>query len=145
MHKGTLPSVNKPTPSVVVRATAVTACHSICASALVHLQASPPFHMLAVSDPIPLLSSSHPIYSQWTTISFPMSLDLIPETRQVLVGYGSGDKSSRVRLMALEDVLALFPRVATSFGTKDIHHAQMHGPRHQPMGGLVHKRGGRVQ
>jgi hypothetical protein len=38
-----------------------------------------------------------------------MSLDLIPETNQVMIGYGSGDKQARVKMMPWQDVQALFP------------------------------------
>jgi hypothetical protein len=38
-----------------------------------------------------------------------MSLDLIPETHQVMIGYGSGDKTPRVKMMPWPDVQALFP------------------------------------
>jgi hypothetical protein len=37
-----------------------------------------------------------------------MSLQLMEETRQLMIGYGSGDQVPRVKVMGLEEVLALF-------------------------------------
>jgi hypothetical protein len=37
-----------------------------------------------------------------------MSLQLIEETQQLMIGYGSGDQVPRVKVMGLEQVLALF-------------------------------------
>lgn len=40
-----------------------------------------------------------------------MSLDLIPETNQVMIGYGSGDQIPRVKIMPWQEVSALFPHM----------------------------------
>jgi hypothetical protein len=37
-----------------------------------------------------------------------MSLQLIEESRQLMMGYGSGDQVPRVRVLGLEEVLKLF-------------------------------------
>lgn len=58
---------------------------------------------------MPIINAQHPRNLAWTSVSFPMSLDLIPETNQVMIGYGSGDKASRVKMMPWQDVAALFP------------------------------------
>jgi hypothetical protein len=47
------------------------------------LQAHPPFRIYAVSQPMPIINSAHPRNPVWTDVSFPMSLDLLPETNQV--------------------------------------------------------------
>lgn len=76
------------------------------------LQAHPPFRIYARSKPMPVINGQHPRNPVWTDISFPMSLDLIPETNQVMIGYGSGDQWSRVRMMPWQEVSDLFPHVA---------------------------------
>jgi len=73
------------------------------------MQAHPPFRIYAVSKPMPIINSQHPRNPVWTSVSFPMSLDLLPETNQVMIGYGSGDKTARVKMMPWEEVQALFP------------------------------------
>lgn len=37
-----------------------------------------------------------------------MSIQLLEETQQLMIGYGSGDQASRVMFMGLEDALKLF-------------------------------------
>lgn len=73
------------------------------------MQAHPPFRIFAVSRAMPIVNAQHPRNPAWTSVSFPMSLDLIMETNQVMIGYGSGDKTPRVKMMPWEDVQALFP------------------------------------
>lgn len=72
-------------------------------------QAHPPFRIFSVSKAMPIINAQHPRNLAWTSVSFPMSLDLIPETNQVMIGYGSGDKTSRVKMMPWQEVQALFP------------------------------------
>eukprot|EP00775_Hariotina_reticulata_P011142 gene11142-11295_t len=60
------------------------------------MQAHPPFRIYARSKPMPIINGQHPRNPAWTDISFPMSLELIPETNQVMIGYGSGDQWPRV-------------------------------------------------
>jgi len=72
-------------------------------------QAHPPFRIFAVSKAAPIINAQHPRNLAWTSVSFPMSLDLVHETNQVMIGYGSGDKTPRVKMMPWEDVQALFP------------------------------------
>jgi hypothetical protein len=60
---------------------------------------------------MPIINGQHPRNPVWTSVSFPMSLDLLPETNQVMIGYGSGDQVPRVKLMAWQEVSALFPHV----------------------------------
>lgn len=79
-----------------------------CAACSGGLQANPPFEISSVSAPIPLVSGTHPRVSAWTRISFPLSLQLLKETQQLMIGYGSGDQKSRVRLMGLKEALQLF-------------------------------------
>ena len=62
-----------------------------------------------MSKPMPIINSQHPRNPVWTDVSFPMSLDLIPETNQVMIGYGSGDQIPRIKYMPWQDVQALFP------------------------------------
>ncbi|GBF90891.1 hypothetical protein Rsub_03746 [Raphidocelis subcapitata] len=76
------------------------------------MQAHPPFRIFAMSSAMPIINAQHPRNLAWTSVSFPMSLDLIPETNQVMVGYGSGDKQARVRMMPWQEVQALFPPLA---------------------------------
>eukprot|EP00879_Flechtneria_rotunda_P011483 GHRR01011996.1.p1 GENE.GHRR01011996.1~~GHRR01011996.1.p1 ORF type:complete len:269 (+),score=43.57 GHRR01011996.1:125-931(+) len=73
------------------------------------MQAHPPFRIYARSKPMPIINSKHPRNPVWTSVSFPMSLDLIPETNQVLIGYGSGDQIPRILVMPWQEVSALFP------------------------------------
>ncbi|KAI8477356.1 MAG: hypothetical protein J3K34DRAFT_397993 [Monoraphidium minutum] len=73
------------------------------------MQAHPPFRIFAVSKAMPIINAQHPRNLAWTSVSFPMSLDLIPETNQVMIGYGSGDKTPRVKMMPWQEVQALFP------------------------------------
>jgi hypothetical protein len=75
----------------------------------VGLQAHPPFRIYARSKPMPIINSKHPRNPVWEHVSFPMSLDLILETNQVMIGYGSGDQIPRVKMMPWEDVAKLFP------------------------------------
>lgn len=72
-------------------------------------QAHPPFRIYARSKPMPIINSKHPRNPVWEHVSFPMSLDLIPESNQVMIGYGSGDQIPRVKMMPWEDVAKLFP------------------------------------
>lgn len=72
------------------------------------LQARPPFAIKALSAPIPLVYGKHPRIPAWGHIAFPMSLQLLEETNQLMIGYGSGDQVPRVKLMDLQDALALF-------------------------------------
>jgi hypothetical protein len=58
---------------------------------------------------MPIINSQHPRNPVWTHVSFPMSLELIPESKQVMIGYGSGDQIPRVKMMPWEDVAKLFP------------------------------------
>lgn len=58
---------------------------------------------------MPIINSKHPRNPVWTHVSFPMSLELIPESNQVMIGYGSGDQIPRVKMMPWEDVAKLFP------------------------------------
>lgn len=58
---------------------------------------------------MPIINSKHPRNPVWTQVSFPMSLDLIPESNQVMIGYGSGDQIPRIKMMPWEDVAKLFP------------------------------------
>jgi hypothetical protein len=60
---------------------------------------------------MPIINGQHPRNPVWTSVSFPMSLDLLPETNQVMIGYGSGDQVPRVKLMTWQEVSALFPHV----------------------------------
>jgi hypothetical protein len=76
---------------------------------LLHSQAHPPFHIFARSKAMPILNGQHPRNPAWTAVSFPMSLEIVPETNQVMVGYGSGDQVPRVKLMPWAEVAALFP------------------------------------
>ncbi len=46
-------------------------------------QAHPPFRIYAMSRAMPIINSQHPRNLAWEHVSFPMSLDLIPETHQV--------------------------------------------------------------
>eukprot|EP00882_Tetradesmus_deserticola_P005791 GHRQ01006096.1.p1 GENE.GHRQ01006096.1~~GHRQ01006096.1.p1 ORF type:complete len:462 (+),score=146.26 GHRQ01006096.1:352-1737(+) len=80
------------------------------------MQAHPPFRIYARSKPMPIINGQHPRNPVWTSVSFPMSLDLLPETNQVLIGYGSGDQVPRVKLMTWQDVSALFPHVQHGSG-----------------------------
>lgn len=75
------------------------------------LQAHPPFQITALSAPIPLVAGAHPRVPSWTHISFPMSLQLLEETQQLMIGYGSGDQASRVLFMGLEEALELFNNI----------------------------------
>lgn len=75
------------------------------------MQAHPPFRIYARSKPMPIINSKHPRNPVWTDVSFPMSLDLLPETSQVMIGYGSGDQIPRVKLMSWNEVAALFPHI----------------------------------
>lgn len=72
------------------------------------MQAHPPFRIYAVSGAMPIINGQQPRNPAWTDVSFPMSLDFLPDTAQVLVGYGSGDRTPRVLVMPWEDVRALF-------------------------------------
>jgi len=72
------------------------------------MQAHPPFRIYAASGAMPIVGGQQPRNPAWTDVSFPMSLDLLPDTAQVLVGYGSGDRTPRVLVMPWEDVRALF-------------------------------------
>jgi hypothetical protein len=72
------------------------------------MQAHPPFRIYRVSAPMPIVNGQQPRNPAWTDVSFPMSLDLLQDAGQVLVGYGSGDKQPRVLVMPWEDVRALF-------------------------------------
>jgi hypothetical protein len=58
---------------------------------------------------MPIINSKHPRNPVWDQVSFPMSLELIPESNQVMIGYGSGDQIPRVKMMPWEDVAKLFP------------------------------------
>jgi hypothetical protein len=58
---------------------------------------------------MPIINSKHPRNPVWEHVSFPMSLELIPESNQVMIGYGSGDQIPRVKMMPWEDVAKLFP------------------------------------
>jgi hypothetical protein len=75
------------------------------------MQAHPPFRIYAASRPMPIVNGQQPRNPAWTDVSFPMSLDLLQDAAQVLVGYGSGDKEARVLVMPWEDVRALFEGV----------------------------------
>lgn len=72
------------------------------------MQAHPPFRIYSVSRAMPIVNGQQPRNPAWTDVSFPMSLDLLPDTAQVLVGYGSGDRTPRVLVMPWVDVRALF-------------------------------------
>jgi hypothetical protein len=37
-----------------------------------------------------------------------MSLQLLQESRQLMIGYGTGDQMPRVKVMVLQEALALF-------------------------------------
>jgi hypothetical protein len=58
---------------------------------------------------MPIINSKHPRNPVWEHVSFPMSLEIIPESNQVMIGYGSGDQIPRVKMMPWEDVAKLFP------------------------------------
>lgn len=51
-----------------------------------HTQAHPPFRIYARSKPMPIINSKHPRNPVWEHVSFPMSLELIPESNQVMIG-----------------------------------------------------------
>lgn len=72
------------------------------------MQAQPPFAITSVSAALPLIPGQHPRVPAWNHISFPMSLQLLEDTNQLLIGYGSGDQTPRIKLMPLEDALAFF-------------------------------------
>lgn len=72
-----------------------------------------------MSAPIPLVPGSHPRIPSWTHISFPMSLQLLEETQQLMIGYGSGDQAPRVKLMGLEEALQLFTHAALKARTPE--------------------------
>ncbi|KAF6264081.1 hypothetical protein COO60DRAFT_1698523 [Scenedesmus sp. NREL 46B-D3] len=74
--------------------------------------AEPPFRITALSAPIPLVYGGHPRMTAWRHIAFPMSLQLMEESQQLMVGYGSGDQVPRVKLMGVEAVMALFEQGA---------------------------------
>lgn len=63
---------------------------------------------MAVSSALPLVPGQHPRVPAWDHISFPMSLQLLEDSNQLLIGYGSGDQVPRIKLMPLEEALALF-------------------------------------
>jgi len=84
-----------------------------CISCLSCVQAFPPFRIMSVSKPMPIINSQHPRNPVWTHVSFPMSLDLVIETNQVMIGYGSGDQIPRVKMMPYEDVVVLFTPTPT--------------------------------
>jgi hypothetical protein len=65
-----------------------------CVVAHLAVQAAPPFKITALSAPIPLVSGRHPRIPAWDHIAFPMSLQLMEETQQLMIGYGSGDQVS---------------------------------------------------
>ncbi|KAF8057236.1 hypothetical protein HT031_006044 [Scenedesmus sp. PABB004] len=75
---------------------------------LYKMAAAPPFEILQVSAPLPLVYGPHPRIREWRHIAFPASLQLLEESRQLLIGYGSGDQQPRVALLPLDDALALF-------------------------------------
>jgi hypothetical protein len=74
------------------------------------MQAHPPFRVLEVSEQIPVVSAPHPLNAKWTQVSFPVSLELISETFQVMIGYGAGDQQARIKLMPWADVVSLFKK-----------------------------------
>jgi hypothetical protein len=67
---------------------------------------------------MPIINSQHPRNPVWTHVSFAMSLDLIPETHQVMIGYGSGDQIPRIKMMPFRDVQQLFPPTAAEYAAR---------------------------
>jgi hypothetical protein len=80
------------------------------------MQAHPPFRIYAASRAMPIVNGQQPRNPAWTDVSFPMSLDLLEDAGQVLVGYGSGDKTPRVLVMTWEEVRALFEEEGVDSG-----------------------------
>lgn len=72
------------------------------------MQAGPPFAITGVSAAIPLVAGTHPRVPAWDHISFPMSLQLLEDSGQLMIGYGSGDQVPRVKFMPLSEALGLF-------------------------------------
>lgn len=81
---------------------------------LYQMEAEPPFAITAVSAPLPMVPGKHPRVPAWDHISFPMSLQLLEDSNQLMIGYGSGDQVPRVRFLLLEEALALFDATSRS-------------------------------
>lgn len=71
------------------------------------MAAQPPFAIYQLSADIPFIHSSVPT-RPWLSAAFPLSLQVIPEARRLLIGYGSGDHVSVMKVMAWDHVNALF-------------------------------------
>lgn len=71
------------------------------------MKAEPPFEIYKLSMDIPLIQSVVPS-RPWLTAAFPLSLELLPESARVMIGYGSGDHVPRVKVLAWDEVDKLF-------------------------------------
>lgn len=78
------------------------------------MRAHPPFEIYQLSADIPLIHSSVPT-RPWLSAAFPLSVHLVQDTRRLLIGYGSGDHASVMKVMSWEHVAQLFRQ-----GTKEV-------------------------